>query len=290
MGYVTRVSSSGEAKQFHYKWGADLQWNTCMSDADAAFAQDPNGTYIGLLDDKPIATLTGLKYGQDYGFIGLYITDQDYRGKGYGKALWDVVLKYVAENDERTVGLDGVVEQQHNYKKEGFEHAFKMPRYEFDPKRVVDENKSLVSSITIKLLSQVSFDNVVEYDARHFESERRKFLEQFTKNTTFVAVDGDRVVGYVTVRKGETAYRIGPLFADDKQIANELLVKICEHIPEKVAYIDIPDANSDAGELIKKYGLKSFFECARMYRPGKGKKAPQLPWNEIYAIASCEHG
>lgn len=51
------------------------------------------------------------------GFIGVYIVDEAYRGKGYGKPLFDHTMNYLKE---RIIGLDAVEEQIKNYEKSGF--------------------------------------------------------------------------------------------------------------------------------------------------------------------------
>ena len=50
----------------------------------------------------------------------------DYRGQGIGLALWQRAL---SDAGDRTIGLDGVVAQQDNYRKSGFVYAHANFRY-----------------------------------------------------------------------------------------------------------------------------------------------------------------
>jgi ribosomal protein S18 acetylase RimI-like enzyme len=97
-------------------WAAIEGWNPGSYDADCFYAADPNGFLIGLLGDEPIATISVVKYGDSFGFLGFYIVKPEYRGMGYGIQIWNAGLEYLKG---RTIGLDGVLAQQSNYSKSG---------------------------------------------------------------------------------------------------------------------------------------------------------------------------
>ncbi|MCT7656347.1 GNAT family N-acetyltransferase [Oceanimonas sp. NS1] len=80
----------------------------------------PHGFLIGLLDDEPIATLSVIKYDDSFGFLGFYIVKPEYRGKGHGIEIWKAGINYL---QDLNIGLDGVVDQQENYRKSGFNLA-----------------------------------------------------------------------------------------------------------------------------------------------------------------------
>jgi ribosomal protein S18 acetylase RimI-like enzyme len=93
-------------------WAAAEGWNPGLYDADCFRAADPDGFLVGLLGDEPVATISVVKYGDSFGFLGFYIVKPAYRGQGYGRQIWDAGLAYLKG---RTVGLDGVLAQQGNY-------------------------------------------------------------------------------------------------------------------------------------------------------------------------------
>src|SRR5687768_5578121 len=72
-------------------------WNPGLHDATCFYAADPDGFLMGLLDDVPIATISVVKYGALFGFLGLYIVHPAHRGKGYGLELWNAGLAYLGE-------------------------------------------------------------------------------------------------------------------------------------------------------------------------------------------------
>ena len=108
-------------------WAAKEGWNPGLYDVECFYAADPQGFLIGLLDGEPIASISVVKYGMAFGFLGFYMVRPAFRGQGYGMRIWQAGLQYL---QGRTIGLDGVVEQQNNYLKSGFQLAHRNIRYE----------------------------------------------------------------------------------------------------------------------------------------------------------------
>ncbi|MEA2795798.1 MAG: hypothetical protein QOI87_3178, partial [Bradyrhizobium sp.] len=89
-------------------------------------AADPEGFFIGELDGAPAATVSCVNYGASFAFLGFYIVREDSRGRGYGLRIWNAAIAHAGP---RVIGLDGVVAQQQNYRKSGFELAYANVRY-----------------------------------------------------------------------------------------------------------------------------------------------------------------
>jgi GNAT superfamily N-acetyltransferase len=107
-------------------WAAAEGWNPGLAD-DACFtAVDPEGFLIGELDGAPAATVSCVNYSASFAFLGFYIVREDLRGHGYGLRMWDAAIAHAGP---RVIGLDGVVAQQQNYRKSGFELAYANVRY-----------------------------------------------------------------------------------------------------------------------------------------------------------------
>ncbi len=75
-------------------WAAAEGWNPGLHDAESFYAADPSGFLIGEIDGEPVSTLSAVKYGNSFGFMGFYIVKPTYRGKGYGIQLWNAGIKY----------------------------------------------------------------------------------------------------------------------------------------------------------------------------------------------------
>lgn len=59
---------------------------------------------MGFAVDQPVSSISVVRYGSDYGFLGFYIVHPEYRGAGIGMATWNAGIAYLKA---RTVGVDG---------------------------------------------------------------------------------------------------------------------------------------------------------------------------------------
>ncbi|HWT35400.1 MAG TPA: GNAT family N-acetyltransferase, partial [Paraburkholderia sp.] len=80
--------------------------------------------------------------------------------------------------------------------------------------------------------------------------------------------------------------KIGPLFADDGQIAEALFTALVARCPGETVALDVPELNSAAVALAERHRLTSVFETARMYT----KHAPDIPLTRLYGVTSFELG
>lgn len=150
------------------EWAAQEGWNPDWHDAECYFAEDSKGFLLGLLGEKPIATISAVKYGTAFGFLGFYIVKPQFRGKGYGIQIWNAGLKYL---EGRNIGLDGVVAQQNNYKKSGFKLAYHNIRFEGVGGGDASGSSSIVQ------LSTISFETIRAYSQAFFPADRSGFLK-----------------------------------------------------------------------------------------------------------------
>jgi GNAT superfamily N-acetyltransferase len=266
------------------KWAASEGWNPGLSDAECFYPADKNGFLAGFIGNEPVATISCVKYGNKFGFLGFYIVKAEYRKQGYGKRIWDRALEYLGGI---TVGLDGVVEQQANYTKSGFLFAHKNIRY----LSVCDkpEYKNLDNKGILRL-PEINDKELAEYDRQHFPAKRPGFLKSWinSANSDVAAfADNNSIKGYGVIRRCLSGYKIGPLFADDMNIALVIFDVLTSGLPAgSQVFLDVPAANFRAEELIKRYNMTPVFETVRMY---KGE-IPHLPLERIFGITSFELG
>lgn len=253
-------------------------WDPGLYDAKAFFAADNNGFFIGELNGVPISCISAVKY-QDFGFIGFYIVKKEYRGKGYGLELWKHALNYLKNVN---MGLDGVVAQIENYKKFGFNLAHSNARYsgkfkvdEFIHPNIVEANK-------------VDFVSLCEYDKLHFCNSRENFLKEWIsqKESFSVCYLEGEIKGFGVCRKTSKGYKIGPLFAQNKDVAEIIFLHLISKIGNSNFYLDINETFTPALELVNKYQMKKVFVTSRMY----AKVQPIAKWDEVYGITSFELG
>lgn len=263
------------------EWASKEGWNPGLYDADCYYSADPNGFLVGLIYDEPIAAISAVKYGGSFGFMGFYIVKPEYRGKGYGIKIWNAALDYLKGV---CIGLDGVVEQQKNYKKSGFNLAFRNIRYEGTGSGKTHLDKDVAE------LSSLPFDVTDTYSLPFFPANRSLFIKSWISQPECKALgimNNDGLSGYGVIRRCRTGYKIGPLFADSFDSAETLFSALRSGIENSVpVYLDIPEVNRMAVALAEKNHMNVVFETARMYRG----EPPDMPLDRIFGVTSFEIG
>jgi hypothetical protein len=261
------------------EWAASEGWNPGLDDAAPFHAADPAGFLIGRIDGEPAACISAVRTGDDFGFLGFYICRPDLRGQGHGWAIWQAGMDRLAG---RTIGLDGVVAQQGNYRKSGFVLAHRNVRHGGVTSLAAPRDSRLVP------LSAAPYEQVAAYDALCFGRRRDAFLRTWLAGGSrrgFAVVDG-ALRGFGLVRPGRTGHKIGPLFADDEATAELLFQGLASTVPGEPIFLDTPEPNARAVALARRHGLTPAFETARMYRGTD----PGLPVPRIFGITSFELG
>jgi GNAT superfamily N-acetyltransferase len=262
-------------------WAAEEGWNPGLFDADCFYAADPDGFLVGLLGGEPIAAISAVKYGSSFGFLGFYMVKPEYRGKGYGMQIWNAGLALL---NGRTIGLDGVVAQQDNYKKSGFTLAYSNVRYQGSGGGYYPADSGIV------LLSALAFDDICAYDRAFFPDNRRDFLKCWIAQPQSIALGilrNNKPAGYGVLRICRSGYKVGPLFADSPECAEQLFLALNSYAPEDApVFLDIPAVNSAAVDLVNRHNMSVSFETARMYRG----QSPDLPINRLFGVTTFELG
>jgi len=268
------------------EWAKQEGWNPGLDDLDAFFTADPNGFFMGFLDGQPVTSISVVRYCESYGFLGFYIVHPQFRGFGYGIATWQKGMDYLSG---RTVGLDGVVDQQENYRRSGFEFAGRNIRY---CGRVIHRLKHL-PSVTVQPAAPDHAGQLNQMDADVFGVSRTDFLTEWmfchpnTLRRTLVAMNGQKLLGYGTIRECAEGYKIGPLVADTFDVANTLFDCLCDTCPAgSDVYLDVPQDNEEALTLSRSKGMVPVFETARMYRGD----APSPSLSNVFGITTFELG
>ncbi|HWR04236.1 MAG TPA: GNAT family N-acetyltransferase [Humidesulfovibrio sp.] len=287
-GYVIRRMERPELDLAVDKAAAE-GWNPGLRDAEAFWAADPRGFFLGLLNGRLAASISAVRYeahtpsgqkGQSpaFGFIGLYIVQQELRGRGYGLRLWKEAINAL---HTPCIGLDAVLGQVDTYRKDGFELARLSSRYEGQAGGQMPPG--LVS------LAQIPFDEVLAFDAQCFPARREAFLKAWLSLPGHVALGvtrGGGLAGYGVVRPCGTGAKIGPLFADDEAAAHSLLHGLLASAPAGPVYFDTPASNPAAVRLAEAHGMRVVFQTGRMYLGD----APEYDLSREFGVTSFELG
>ncbi|GGT12422.1 N-acetyltransferase GCN5 [Streptomyces purpureus] len=242
-------------------WAADEGWNPGLLDAESFFAQDPEGFFLGRIDGEPVSAVSVVNYTDTYAFLGFYLVRPDLRGRGLGLATWRAALRHAGD---RTVGLDGVPAQQDNYRRSGFELAYRTTRY-------VGSFPAVAAAPGVVPAKEAGLDAVAAYDSVCHPGERARFLKSWLTapgHRALARISGGRLTGYGVIRPARTEARVGPLFADTADDAAALLDALAAEaavwgVPGIA--VDVPDPHTAAVRLATSRGLEPSFATARMY-------------------------
>ncbi len=262
-------------------WAAAEGWNPGVRDADCFRAADPDGFLMGLLNEEPVAALSAVRYGETFGFLGFYLVRPEQRGKGYGIQIWDAGL---ARLQGRTIGLDGVLAQQDNYRRSGFRLAYRNIRYQGSGGGPLPNGSGIVP------LSALALDEIFAYDQPFFPDDRQQFIQcwiQQSRGTALGIQHDGKLVAYGVLRGCRSGYKIGPLFADRPEWAETLFLAMKAQVAEGAPlYLDVPETNPAAVALAERHDMAVVFETARMYRGA----LPDLPMNRLFGVTTFELG
>jgi ribosomal protein S18 acetylase RimI-like enzyme len=279
--FHVRSMSRAEVDRIALEWAAREGWNPGLHDADSFFAADPTGFLVGLLDDEPVSAISVVKYPGSFAFLGCYIVRPEFRGCGFGWKTWTAGMQTVGG---WCVGLDGVVAQQANYRKSGFELSHRNVRY------AGRASGAARSESQVMPLADRSLDEIVAYDRGCFPAERREFLRRWICQpdaNAVAAVQNDAIVGFGVIRACREGYKVGPLFAESAAIADRVYQELSGSIPAGSAlYLDVPEVNRAAVEMAERYAMKPVFETARMYAGG----IPAVDWKRVFGVTTFELG
>ncbi len=258
-------------------WAGREGWNPGQSDARIFGAVDPEGFFCADWHGEMVGGISAVAYGKSYGFVGLFIVRPDLRGHRVGLDLADRALAHL---EGRIVGIDGVLAKEQQYAKfYGFVPAGRNIRFEGNPlgRRI----PGLVPA------TEVPFADLAAYDRRHFPAEREGFLRDWISQPGAVALAdtrGGSLRGFGVRRPCLVGGKIGPLFADDAQTAEDLFLALCDG--EGPVFLDTPGDNSAAPDLARRFGMKEVFATTRMYRGG----TPEFVREGVFGVTTFELG
>ncbi|MGE5302303.1 MAG: GNAT family N-acetyltransferase [Alphaproteobacteria bacterium] len=266
------------------EWAAREGWNPGLDDADVFWNTDPEGFIAAEVDGELIGGGSIVAYEKKYGFMGFFIVRPEFRGHGLGDHLWhERKRRLLGRLDaDAAVGLEGVFKMQDYYARGGFRFICRDLRFE-------GWGMDLPRPEGVIEAGTLPFERIDAYDRRHFPAPRAKFLQRWIRRLggyALAVVDGDEIRGYGVMRPCRTGYKIGPLFAANVIVAESLLVALGSRVPGEPIFLDVPEINRDALELVGRYRMSEVFGCARMILG----PIPKLPDAEIFGVTTFELG
>jgi ribosomal protein S18 acetylase RimI-like enzyme len=261
-------------------WAAAEGWNPGLSDAACFAIPDAKGFFVGEIDGEPVATVSCVNYDDRFAFLGFYIVRSDFRDRGHGLRIWNAAIAHAGT---RVIGLDGVVAQQDNYKKSGFQLAYANIRYGGIVAAPLRPPADVVA------LDTIPFARVEADDATVFPAPRAGFLRAWIDTSGHIGralLRDGKLAAWGVIRPCRTGRKIGPLVADDRAAAEAIAQGLLASAGDGEVFLDVPAVNREAIALAESLGLAPVFETARMYTG----PIPPLRIDRVFGVTSFELG
>lgn len=263
------------------EWAAAEGWNPGLHDAECFWPVDPGGFFCAEKDGNIVGTAAVVNYDDRFSFGGFYIIDPAYREHGIGMQLCRYAMRH---SGSRIFGVDGVVAMVEKYEKSGdlFLH-YHNARYEGRGGGIMPGGLTFIRN--------VKFADLLEYDTAHFPARREKFLRCWIAQEGHFGLarldDTGSIIGYGVRRKCYTGFKIGPLFAQDRETADLILDGLVAGIPGEPFFLDIPLPNKEAVALVVDRKMVPVFHTARLYST---RDPVPLSLEEIFGVTTFELG
>ncbi len=262
---------------------AEIGWNQNAADWSYMLA---NGFGSGRSDaqGKLIGSAMALPYGR-FAWVCMVLVSPDWRRRGIATDLMGRVLAEL-EAAGTTAGLDATPAGREVYRHLGFVDIYAIARLWAEAVAPAD---APACPARIAVLAEADIGEIADYDAARFGGDRSALLAHLrgrVPGRAYVARIGGAPAGYVLAREGRQAMQVGPLVAEDPNIARDLARHALDGL-DGPAVIDCPDRHGALIGWLEGSGFAFQRPYIRMLR---GQQAPLDEPDYIYALAGPELG
>lgn len=263
------------------EWAHHEGWNPGLYDASVFYQADPSGFWAGVDHEEIVTILSGVKYDDNFGFMGLHLTRPDRRGMGFEDEIWERVHEQMRP---KVLGLHTSGDMRFYYEKTGYKTSCRHIRHEGVSRDYGQPDAHVVD------VHHIPFDRLDRFDTETFASRRTRFLRSWiSRPSTYGSgylYDGD-VKGYGIIRPCRVGWKIGPLFATSDQIADKLYQSLVSEVPPgEPVFLDVPESSAGGMKLADTHKMTPILESLRMYK----NNDPHIPVERWFGVTSFELG
>jgi GNAT superfamily N-acetyltransferase len=246
-------------------------WNQTEEDWRRVLDLEPEGCFGIDRGDHLVATTTAICYGRRLAWIGMVLTDPEYRGQGLATQLMRHTLEFLDSRGLDWIKLDATAMGRPLYRRLGFVDECPIERWERAP-------------MPAEPVLLGGYEPDAAMDLRAFGADRSKLLSRLASRESASAPGS----GYAMGRPGSIAAYFGPCVASSPDAAQGFVQWfVTRHSAERIFW-DLLPANQQALSLAQKFGFQRVRELVRM---GRGAAAPlQTDAQQLYAMAGFEFG
>jgi GNAT superfamily N-acetyltransferase len=249
-------------------------WNQTPGDWQRIVDLCGEGCFGVQVDGRLVSSATALVYDESLAWIGMVLTAQAHRGKGYAGGLMRQSLDYLDQRGVRCVKLDATDLGRPVYAKLGFVDERPVSRW----LRVGGERPALPDLVAGDV-------DLATLDREAFGADRSALLRALRDQEEVYTASG----GFAFARPGRKARQFGPCVARDVSTARVLLAAFLAKHGDEPSILDLCDDHQDAVEIASAAGFTPVRRLVRMYRGDPGG-AGLASGPMVYALAGFEFG
>jgi len=236
--------------------------------------------------DRLAASTVVLPYGSDFAWVSMVLVLPDCRRRGFARRLLRHALDGLAAQGRAAV-LDATPAGRAVYVPEGFADSWGFARWRREGHRT--NAAASAAAPRSRALTEADWPAIEALDTPAFGASRLPLLRALARRlpqAARVVEEGGRLRGFVLGRDGREACQIGPLLADDEDVARALLADALRCVAGPV-YVDLLDGHHRLQGWLQSLGFVFQRPFTRMVR-GRSK-APGEP-GAIVLVAGPELG
>ena len=248
-------------------------WNQTEQDWLRMLELEPEGCFGIAREGKLVATATAVCYGRELAWIGMVLTQPEFRGQGLASELMRAALEFLDSRRIEWVKLDATAMGEGLYRKFGFVEECAVERWLRPP------GAAEASAVG-------AYEPQADLDLRAFGVDRSRVLCLLADEAA--SIPG---AGYAMGRAGSNATFFGPCVAVHAAAAESLARWFLARRAAEPVYWDLAPENREAVEIAQSLGFVRARELVRMARQGVGAARPvRANGRLVYALAGFEFG
>ena len=260
------------------------RWNQLSRDWELFLTLSPTGCRVAVKDDRVIGTVATVRYQDRFSWVGMVLVDPAERRQGIGTRL--LLEAFDILSDQAAIRLDATPAGREVYLKLDFVDEYRLSRME----TVVSDRIARGENDGARPMAESDLPVVLEMDRQVFGADRRVMLEWMLAGApeyAWVITRDGEVVGYTFGRHGFNFEHLGPVIAEDQEVARRLVTACLSGQSGRPFILDASWSDLEWARWLESIGFREQRPFIRMFR-GENRY-PGLPGKQ-FAILGPEFG
>lgn len=258
-------------------------WNQIERDWQLFLKINPKGCRVSVDEiGRVVGTVTTVPYQQHFTWIGMVLVHPEMQRKGIGTQLLRDALRLT--DDMGTAKLDATPAGREVYLKLNFKDEYEISRMYLG-----EHSKESLPASDARPIQTTDLSEILKMDREVFGADRRLLLESNMDGApqyAFVVEKQGEIKGFCFGRPGYNFNHLGPIIADNPDVAKHLLSAALHKGDGKSTIIDILD-HTEWTRFVSSLGFVMLRPLIRMYRGSNS--FPGMPEKQ-FAILGPEFG